>query len=72
MHMRKSLPPNVIPPRMGAMPYKDLMKLLIECGMEAKYTLPHGGEVAVFESTTVLALERALQNEAIKNRCIEI
>lgn len=43
---------------------------LIAAGMTARFTLPHGGEVGVFATRSRSVLERALEVDELRRRCI--
>jgi hypothetical protein len=71
LHLRKSLALSGVVERTRELPGEKLTKILLDGGMEARFTLPHAGEVAVYASRTRQTLERALENENIRSRCIE-
>jgi hypothetical protein len=72
IHVDRSLPPNVVPwHSRGSDDANRLFDRLFTNGMQARFTLPHGGEVGMFASRSRQNLERALHVDELRARCIE-
>lgn len=73
IHLDRTLPPNVVPwHARGSDDDGRLFDRLLANGMQARFTLPHAGEVGVFAGRSRENLERALQtDDDLRARCID-
>ena len=72
IHLNRSMPRGVVPRHTtGADEAARLFDQLIASGMQARFELPHPGEVGVFAGRSRANLERALNDDDLRGRCIE-